>query len=159
MARFVEEAGKATAAYLRPLEERRANTGLADEVAEIVKTLGQVAEYWLRRPAEGDRGADPARLDLPRPLVDDAEADAGRGGAPVAAPDPKDNRFKDPEWSENPVFDFLKQAYLITSRWAETLVDEAEGLDEHTRHKARVLRAGSCRARSRPRTSSPRTRS
>ncbi len=31
----------------------------------------------------------------------------------------------------------LHQAsYLITSRWAETLVDEADGIDDHTRHKA-----------------------
>ena len=50
MARFIEEAGKATAAYLKPTEERRANTGLADEVGDIVKTLGQVAEDVLRDP-------------------------------------------------------------------------------------------------------------
>ncbi len=60
----------------------------------------------------------------------------GEEAAPVAAPEPKDKRFQDPEWSQNPFFDFLKQAYLITSRWAETLVEQAEGLDEHTRHKA-----------------------
>ena len=54
----------------------------------------------------------------------------------MAEPEPKDNRFKDPEWSDNPVFDFLKQAYLITSRWAEDLVEDADGLDERTRHKA-----------------------
>ena len=54
----------------------------------------------------------------------------------MAEPEPRDNRFKDPEWSENPVFDFLKQAYLISSRWAEDLVEDANGLDERTRHKA-----------------------
>src|ERR687893_946977 len=50
MARFVEEAGKATAAYLKPAEERRGNTGLAEEVGDIVKTLGQVAEDVMRAP-------------------------------------------------------------------------------------------------------------
>jgi polyhydroxyalkanoate synthase subunit PhaC len=35
------------------------------------------------------------------------------------------------------VIDFLKQAYLLTTRWAERMVEEAEGVDEHTRHKAR----------------------
>ncbi|RUW95439.1 class I poly(R)-hydroxyalkanoic acid synthase, partial [Mesorhizobium sp. M8A.F.Ca.ET.059.01.1.1] len=45
-------------------------------------------------------------------------------------------RFQDPEWGRNAFFDFLKQAYLVTSRWASELVDHAEGLDEHTRHKA-----------------------
>jgi len=60
----------------------------------------------------------------------------GEEPKPVAQPEPKDNRFRDPEWSENPVFDFLKQAYLITSQWAEEMVEKAEGVDERTRQKA-----------------------
>jgi polyhydroxyalkanoate synthase len=136
MAALVEEAGKATAAYLRPLEEQRANTGLADKAADYVKTLGQVAEYWLVDPQkaiEAQTRLGSTFLDLWSTTLKRMQ---GEAAAPVAAPDPKDSRFKDPEWSQNPVFDFLKQAYLITSRWAETLVQEAEGLDEHTRHKA-----------------------
>src|SRR5829696_5662962 len=136
MARFVEEAGKATAAYIKPLEERRANTGLADEVGEIVKTLGTVAEYWLVDPqkaveAQSRLGAN--FLDLWATTLKRMQ---GEPAKPVAAPEPKDARFKDPEWSENPIFDFLKQAYLITSRWAEDLVEDADGVDERTRHKA-----------------------
>src|SRR3954454_2394413 len=50
MALLVEEAGKATAAYLKPLEQREAKSGLPDQVSEVVKTLGQVAEYWLVDP-------------------------------------------------------------------------------------------------------------
>ena len=72
-----------------------------------------------RRSAEGDRGAGPPRHPVLRSLGRDAEARPGRAAEPVAEPEPKDSRFKDPEWSENPVFDFLKQAYLITTRWAE----------------------------------------
>src|SRR5690606_17850053 len=51
-------------------------------------------------------------------------------------PDKGDKRFQDPEWAENAFFDFIKQAYLVASRWAGDLVEHAEGLDEHTRHKA-----------------------
>jgi polyhydroxyalkanoate synthase len=61
----------------------------------------------------------------------------GEKAAPVAVPDSHDRRFRDREWEENPFFDFLKQAYLITSRWALDLIGEARGIDEHTRHKAR----------------------
>src|SRR5215207_7031102 len=50
MAALVEEAGKATAAYIRPIEEQRANTGTADKVGDLVKTLGTVAEYLLIDP-------------------------------------------------------------------------------------------------------------
>jgi polyhydroxyalkanoate synthase len=61
---------------------------------------------------------------------------AGEKTAPVATPDPKDRRFADPEWSSNQYFDFLKQAYLVSTAWAQRLVDDAAGLDPHTRQKA-----------------------
>lgn len=137
MARFVEEAGKATAAYLKPIEEQKAVPGMADQVAEIVKTLGQVAETWLIDPqktVEAQTRLGSQFLDLWTMTLRRAQGEAATS---VAAPDPKDQRFQDPEWSDNPVFDFLKQAYLITTRWAEEMVDDANGLDDHTRHKAR----------------------
>ena len=61
---------------------------------------------------------------------------AGEDAQPVAAPDPRDKRFADPEWSSNQFFDFLKQAYLLTVKWADHLVKDAEGLDPLTRQKA-----------------------
>ena len=54
----------------------------------------------------------------------------------MVEPEPGDNRFKDPDWSNRQVFDFWKQAYLITSRWAEDLTRNTEGVDEKTRKKA-----------------------
>jgi poly[(R)-3-hydroxyalkanoate] polymerase subunit PhaC len=54
----------------------------------------------------------------------------------VVAPAPNDRRFADPEWSSNQFYDFLKQAYLLTARWANQLVADAGGLDPHTKQKA-----------------------
>jgi polyhydroxyalkanoate synthase len=136
MARFIEEAGKATAAYLKPTEERRANTGLADEVGDIVKTLGQVAEDVLRDPQKAIEAQGRLATDFLSLWIGTLKRLQGDEAQPVAVPDPKDNRFRDPEWSENLFFDFIKQAYLLTSRWAESLVDEAEHIDENTRLKA-----------------------
>jgi polyhydroxyalkanoate synthase len=62
---------------------------------------------------------------------------SGETVPPVVLPDSHDRRFKDQNWEDNPFFDFIKQAYLLTSRWALELVDEAEGIDDHTRRKAR----------------------
>src|SRR6185503_1125979 len=56
---------------------------------------------------------------------------------PVAAPERGDKRFTDKDWQQNTIFDFLKQFYLLSARWAGDLVEEARGLDDHTRHKAR----------------------
>src|SRR5205085_3299556 len=60
----------------------------------------------------------------------------GEEAPTVAAPEPGDKRFADPEWSSNQFFDFLKQAYLLTVDWANRLVRETGGMDPHTRHKA-----------------------
>ena len=53
----------------------------------------------------------------------------------VIAPDPSDKRFKDPAWQEAWVFDFIKQSYLLTSRWAQTVVDHVDGIDPKVAHK------------------------
>ena len=57
----------------------------------------------------------------------------------VAPSNPKDSRFKDPAWSESQYFDVMRQAYLITSHWAENLIEDVDGLEPETQQKARVL--------------------
>jgi polyhydroxyalkanoate synthase len=54
---------------------------------------------------------------------------AGDSHAPVAMPARGDKRFADPEWSENAVFDAIKQSYLITSDWLNSLVSSVDGVD------------------------------
>ena len=136
LARLVEEGGRALAAYLKPREEGRDDNELADEVTEVVKTLGEVAEYWLsdpQRTVELQTSLGKAYLDLWASAV---RRLAGEPAAPVAAPAPGDKRFSDPEWSQNQFFDFLKQAYLLTAQWADKLVADAGDLSPHTRQKA-----------------------
>src|SRR5690606_6816100 len=40
-----------------------------------------------------------------------------------------DKRFAAPEWSSNPVFDAIKESYLLTSDWLNALVSEVDGVD------------------------------
>lgn len=56
---------------------------------------------------------------------------------PVISAGKSDKRFKDKDWVENTVYDFIKQIYLVSTKWAMDLVNSAEGLDEHTKQKAR----------------------
>ncbi|MBT4890898.1 MAG: class I poly(R)-hydroxyalkanoic acid synthase [Rhodospirillales bacterium] len=58
---------------------------------------------------------------------------------PGVEPDKDDRRFKDPAWTENHVFDYIKQSYLITSRWLESFVDDVEGLDPDAARKVKFF--------------------
>lgn len=54
---------------------------------------------------------------------------------PKVAPEPDDRRFKDGAWTENAAFEYIKQSYLLASRYVQKSVAETEGLDDHTAHK------------------------
>ena len=60
---------------------------------------------------------------------------AGEDVEPAAAPAPGDRRFKDDAWSENPLYDHIKQSYLLASNFMLSTVRETEGLDAHTARK------------------------
>ncbi|QQG35252.1 MAG: class I poly(R)-hydroxyalkanoic acid synthase [Micavibrio aeruginosavorus] len=59
----------------------------------------------------------------------------GQSGETLYEPDKADKRFKSPLWQQSAYFDFIKQSYLLTSRWLEKLVQDTEGLTPETRQK------------------------
>jgi len=135
VARALENLGKAASAWLAPRERGERVDVLADPMTDLVKTLSKVGEYWLSDP----RRAFDAQTELLSGYFGMWSRTMQRfaGEEDAAAPaQPKDRRFADAEWENNPFFDFLRQTYLLTSNWAEKLVDDTEGLDAHTRHKA-----------------------
>ncbi len=100
------------------------------------RLLGAVAEYWLSKP---DRAAV-AQADLYKGLSEIWRQTLRRYGgedvAPIVPSDRADKRFSGPEWNENPFFDWLRQSYLLASRWAGDMVESAEGLDPQTKARA-----------------------
>ncbi len=136
LARVMEQGGKALAAYLKPREQQDFGDAKAEEMVDVFKTLNQVAEFWLSDPQR----AAAAQTSLAKGYMDlwamTVKRMAGENPQPVKAADPRDRRFGDPDWNNNPFFDALKQAYLLTTDWAERMVREAEGIDDHTRRKA-----------------------
>ena len=60
---------------------------------------------------------------------------AGLSGSPVASPEKTDKRFKDEEWEEHFLFDFIKQSYLIAARHIHDTVSGVDGLDDQTQKK------------------------
>ena len=136
LARAMENSGRALAAYLKPRENAEPRDNPPNEFAELIKTFSVVAEYWLSdqtRAAELQTKLGKAYLDL---WGDAARRLSGEQVKPAIEPAPRDKRFVDPEWRSNQFFNFLMQAYLLTTQWANELVRNAEGLDPHTRKKA-----------------------
>jgi len=60
----------------------------------------------------------------------------GQDTEPLVQPDKHDMRFRDDMWQENEVYDFIKQSYLLTSRWMLGLVHDVEGGDSPVAKKA-----------------------
>lgn len=59
----------------------------------------------------------------------------GREEPPYVEPEKDDHRFKDSAWSEIQLFDYIKQSYLLTSRWMQNLVAGVDGLEPATHRK------------------------
>ena len=60
---------------------------------------------------------------------------AGEEVEPAVEPEPGDRRFNDDDWSENPLYDHIKQSYLLASKFMLSTVRETQGLDAHTARK------------------------
>lgn len=57
------------------------------------------------------------------------------GDGAVIEPERGDRRFRSERWNDGSVFDFLKQSYLLASRYIEDVVGSVEGLDEKRAHQ------------------------
>ncbi len=60
---------------------------------------------------------------------------AGKPAEPVIEPDKGDRRFRDAAWTDEVVFDYMKQSYLLYAQYTHALVSGADGLDDKTRDK------------------------
>lgn len=61
----------------------------------------------------------------------------GGGATPPLGLNPKDRRFSDAAWNDNPVFSAIRAYYATLTRFSEQLID-ASGVDEMTEKKARL---------------------
>src|SRR3974377_2107222 len=83
IARLIEEGGKALAAYMKPREQGKIKEDLAEDVTDIVKTMGRVTEYWMadpKRALDNQTTLGPAYPDLWAACV----RGLGGGGRPPA---------------------------------------------------------------------------
>ncbi len=138
---------------------------LSRSMADVAERSQRIVSDWLKRQGEETPNADPLNIgtaffEMTAKLIANPaglmqaqigfwqdymtlwQATARRmmgtpdvAAAPVIQADPKDKRFKDSSWKENEVFDFIKQSYLLSARFVQDVVGQAEGLDRKTAQK------------------------
>jgi polyhydroxyalkanoate synthase len=130
------------------------------EIGERSQRL--VSEFLSRQCGTGTPSADPlniagAFLDLTARLMSDparllqaqmnlwndyltlwsrtTQRLMGGEAEPVIAADKGDRRFRDAAWSENAIFDYIKQSYLLSARWLRATVNDVDGIGEKDAQK------------------------
>ena len=59
----------------------------------------------------------------------------GGNAEPVVTPAPGDRRFRDSEWQQNEIFDFIKQSYLLTANAVQGMVAGLENIPDQERRR------------------------
>jgi polyhydroxyalkanoate synthase len=67
---------------------------------------------------------------------------------PLIEPAPGDARWKHPAWTENAVFDSIKEAYLLATKATMDAIDSAQGVDSETRARVKFFAKQFCDAMS-----------
>jgi polyhydroxyalkanoate synthase len=110
-------------------------SGLTPDPFHVAPALSEVMARLASQPDRLMR----AQADLFGRYMDLWRASAqrlhGEDYQPTAEPARTDRRFADPAWTTNPVFDVIKQSYLITSDWLNELVGGVEGVDPLTKRR------------------------
>jgi polyhydroxyalkanoate synthase len=129
----VSAQGAIAEAALRQAED---SAQLRGDPLNLTPALGEVIGSLASQPDRLLR----AQADLLAGYMELWQATARRvadGGASVSVvqPAPGDRRFSDPEWSDNPLFDVMKQSYLLTANGLNGLVSQADGVEPMTRRR------------------------
>ncbi len=63
----------------------------------------------------------------------------GQKADPIISGDKNDRRFRDARWNDHPIFDHLRQSYLLTAQWWQDRVHDAEEIDPAAARKLKFV--------------------
>jgi poly[(R)-3-hydroxyalkanoate] polymerase subunit PhaC len=120
---FIDEHSKTDAKQIDPLGLGQA---YLDFTASLMKNPGKLIEAQMQ--------AWNAYSNI---WMNAANSMLGKPSEATITPEKGDRRFKHECWDNNPFFDFIKQSYLVSANAIQSVVAEAEGLDEKDAQKLR----------------------
>ena len=136
-AQFIQQGGRALSAYFKPFENGQVPK---DENAEMMisaaVSIGKIAEHWMSDPARIAAAQSAIAVPFIKLWGQTYRRLNGEQADPVV-PLGKDKRFAAPEWTEMPIYEFLRQAHAIAASWLDELVEGSTEVDAHTRAKAK----------------------
>src|SRR3954471_5671585 len=112
--------------------------------AAISQSTNELTQGWMRLMAPARAATDTSWLGANSALQASylekqaklwSALMAGRA-EPVISPEPGDRRFMHRQWNENPYYDYLKQSYLLASRYLAESLEQA-ALDPVSKERAR----------------------
>ena len=137
-------------------------TVLGRTMTDVAERSGRIVQDFLRRQSQDGVSADQmhigrAFLDMTAKLMSNparlvqaqlgfwqdyltlwqntARRMMGAQHEPVIEAAAGDRRFRDADWRDNEVFDFIKQSYLLSARFVQDVVTQVDGLDPATAQK------------------------
>ncbi|MCW2644593.1 MAG: Poly-beta-hydroxybutyrate polymerase domain protein [Pseudonocardiales bacterium] len=112
-------------------------TSTDPDLAQFGQALGLAAKGLAARPAGVAAASARFAAGLARLPSTAAARWLGHDRGPAFAIDPRDRRFADPTWTDNPAFYALRQYFAGVSQLTEELIGDA-GLNPTTERKARL---------------------
>ncbi len=130
---FAERSQRIVNAFLA--RQQKGETYAVADPVDIGRMFVEASAKMMSDPAKFAE----AQADLIKNYADlwqaTAKRLAGDNADPIVQPARDDKRFKDDAWSEEAVFDFIKQSYLLSSDWLMRQYADVDGVDEKTREK------------------------
>ena len=137
-ARVLHEVAERSAKLLADFARKDHASGLSAAAADelgIAKAYMDLYSKMLSNPAGIAAFSTNMMLDYMQLWQSSWLKMLGMASAPVAQPAKGDGRFKDDDWSENFMFDYMKQSYLIAARHIQHAVANVDGLSPESERK------------------------
>jgi polyhydroxyalkanoate synthase len=132
-AEVAERSSRIMADYLKRQTETQ-KPAVTDEFG-IAKAFMDMSALMLAKPQHLAEAQMNMFWDYTRLWQSSVMQMMGQKAAPVAVPRKGDNRFRDQEWENNFLFDYVKQSYLIAARHIHQAVSNVEDLPPDARKK------------------------
>ncbi|MBE0613537.1 MAG: class I poly(R)-hydroxyalkanoic acid synthase [Burkholderiales bacterium] len=132
-AEVAERSSRIMADYLKRQSESK-NSAVTDEFG-IGKAFMDMSALMLSKPQQLAEAQMNMFWDYTRLWQNSVMQMMGQKVEPVVTPRKGDNRFRDAEWENHFLFDYVKQSYLIAARHIHDAVSKVENLPPDERKK------------------------